>query len=200
MHWAVSTPILWPQRISGGMSYHSKGPLAFCIGAGWGNERIRFWQSPAGANEFSVREVRAEVRYYVLKDRNASWYTGGELFHTHLSRVRTFDWYRPLNTFDDVIYDSAVQHRWKTGLHAVNGFDLSIMPRFYINVAAGLGVAHRVLRYRDVWNPRIREFWREDGLLFQQGFRNESQGPIVHFTMRLRVGFVLWSDKVDAGQ
>jgi len=183
-------------RLRMGLEYYSSDRLGYSLDFGYGNGAFNELLERDWGEDYSLFEFRAELKYFFILKEYFAMYSGIELFSIYTEDAMEFDWYRkehyPENYASNMItrYDFAQFERQKYGAHFKFGVKLVAFKKVDFDFYAGLGVAHRTIRYSEIVNP-VDEEYNPFNEWFSDRNANEGESFFLHIALGIKVGFIL---------
>ena len=181
-------------RLRLGLEYIQNDKLGYDLEFGFGNYSINKsrLEGMVWTNEYSFFEVRPEVKYYFYRSGNdLAFYLATELFYINMSDIFEDDYYHLQNSSLIVNYDQAIFNKQKFGIHLKGGLQAILLNRLDIDFYCGIGVAYRIISYKDIINPIT-----EEGEIFYEWIlprhKFEGNSTMFHITLGCKIGFILW--------
>ncbi len=213
IHTSFFTALDFSPRWRLGVEYNTNpGKFAYNIDVGYGNyalNKFRIDESKWGT-DYQFLEIRPEVKYFFAKNvgytgrfirppftpnrpgaHNVSMYTGIELFFLRLNNTFEDDYYVTPSATTFITYDSSLFHKQKIGGHLKYGAQYT-NGRFVVDNSLGIGLAHRNRFSTGTVNPQAVIPFEKRGEFYTPGHRRIGKSIIWHFTLNIRVGFILW--------
>lgn len=174
-----------------GLEYISNKKLGYTLDIGYGNYALNQWRFSGKEQDYSLFEIRPEIKYLFWRHKNNYLYAALEGFYINEKNIFETGHYQRENLDLEITFDSAKFQRQKYGAHLKLGFNLSAFERFSLDIYGGFGVARRIISYTDVVNPVVGEWpifveWLPQPDLF------EGEQTIFHLALGFKIGYVLF--------
>lgn len=184
-----------------GLEYISNHQLGYSLDFGYGNSPLNGWRARnEWGDDFSVYEIRPELKYLIKNKKKYNLYLALELFYIDLTVGSEFSSYSPEDSFDRISYESATLNRTKFGFHLKGGANIITHYRFNIDLYYGLGFARRIVDYTDVVNPIPDPSDRFNEWIIPESKYYEGKDSLFHFAMGIKFGYVLWWSKTHSSR
>ncbi|MGM0581889.1 MAG: hypothetical protein ACQETL_14480 [Bacteroidota bacterium] len=175
-----------------GLEYISHNRLGYSFDFGMGNHAM----SLKGLNglkwgkEYSYYEIRPEIKYLFIENKEYFMYAAIELFHSSAKDVLKSGEYQQEDPFTGIYYESANFSKRKTGTHLKGGVNFIALKRLNVDFYGGIGFAKRSISYTNVVNLEegvdIFVEWIPQPDLF------EGESIVTHLTLGIKIGYTLW--------
>lgn len=179
-----------------GLDYISGKRLGYGLDIGYGNSPLNGWRGESNwGDDFSVYEIRPELKYILKSDKRFNFYLALELFFINLDVNLKNKEYYPEDSSSLIGFERADLQRYKLGFHIKAGCNIITQKRFNIDLYYGLGFASRTVEYSNIENPSEIPFGEVGGWLIPQSQYNEGTNSLFHIAIGLKFGYILWWDK-----
>jgi len=186
-------------RLRLGFEYYSSDKLGYSMdfGIGAGNSIFNQVFEREKSQGYALYEFRTELKYFFVLKEYIAFYVGPEFFFITTEDVLEYGWYRkedyPQQNDLDMItsYDRADFYRQKYGMHIKAGLKLIAFKRVDFDFYTGIGVAYRIVEYRNVNNP-VDEKYRILSDLWSEHHASEGESFLFHIALGIKVGIILW--------
>ncbi|WNJ17694.1 hypothetical protein [Pontibacter sp. G13] len=168
----------------------------------WGNETLHdigIWSGPRLGNNYQYREIRPEIRFYLIRDAGFAGYIS---FEPHWVRTNSTliegRYSDPIEPGVDWLFDRVDYQLEKFGGQLKAGLKFTVFDRFTVGGYVGyLGLTERTVSYDDPVNLRVddREFPFGRGVWEQvESFRSPGTDLIYDFSIGLQIGYMFIKD------
>lgn len=188
------TMIYYTPRFRFGFEFLSNNKLGYSINFGIGNSSLNKARLDGliFGNDYSFFEIRPEIKYVLIKNEDNSFYCATELFYIKMRDQFKSGHYQKKDSYNEIVYDSAIFNKQKTGVHFKAGIGINIFKRLDFDLYGGVGIAERKIDYSDIVNPIEGERpifveWIPQPDLF------EGKSVIFQLTMGYKIVYTLWS-------
>lgn len=213
LHTSPSTALDLAPRWRVGVEYDTQMDLAFSFDIGYGNDALqvkaidrRRWD-----NDYYYLEFRPEIKLFLTSfkrnphfrkllqqrlggypENSSSGYISLEYFHSHLQNI-FYDLSIRLSSDVGVSFDEGKFHKIKNGGHFKVGVKHRT-GRFIIDFSGGIGGTRRNKFYTSTKNIQTYTpfYYDEQDRDFTDNYREIGIDSLVHFTLNLRLGYVIW--------
>ncbi|WP_031526441.1 DUF3575 domain-containing protein [Dyadobacter crusticola] len=175
-----------------GSEFMTGGRWSYGLSVGAGVRALTLGKTLFGNNkppQYSMVEIRPEVKFYWLKRDYMGWYLAAEGIVSHVNRELGRDSHYVSDT-TQIYFERSNFSKTKFGLAGKIGAKFLIPKKLTIDLYTGLGLARTNVRYTEIVNPREESY--------DPFFEGENFYPGKKFTpivsVGVKFGMLVWQD------
>lgn len=148
-------------------------------------------------DEYSLFEIRPEVKFYVNRKKRSSWYFATEMFFVMKQKVYKNDYFYEEDSGNTIYYENANYNVKKMGLHLKAGVEIIAADIMKFDFYVGIGLADREKYYTEVVYDYEADIYSDNHSSLTTNYRKEGKTIIPHLTGGIKIGVIIFKKKYE---